>query len=449
MELLRRLKIINSMTEPELQERIELFRSNRQINPVIFNEEGVFVLSLYKVQRESPLFKKGEKNTIDSVSQRDDFFETVIFTENELDALEKYISFENFTLKKEIRDFAELQDVKKKNLSLTQNIPNDFNIDEVSFMDIKKYQNYLDHLAHVKMIKTKTSKIVKDKFDVINSANVNTSAIFSNVGYIVKGFEGKYIDLSKGDRTFIKNFMDDQIKSGAYKITMKETLPLYKESIKEIITIGNGLLELTNNKIKIRSFSRNILGTERKTLESCWQLYFEKYLRVMLMHYKEFYSQFIFKEMKGYEKESRPDFLAVDLYNNIDIIEIKTHRTILFRKEQGRDSYYPSHELNKSIFQLNKYMDLRSANIDTSKIDNKYTKSLIENEKIYRPRGILIISSQDHITSEKIDEDILVRLEKELKKLKTTYNNIDIILFDELLKNLENYVSYLEISLEK
>jgi hypothetical protein len=437
------------MTEPELQERIELFRSNRQINPVIFNEEGVFVLSLYKVQRESPLFKKGEKNTIDSVSQRDDFFETVIFTENELDALEKYISFENFTLKKEIRDFAELQDVKKKNLSLTQNIPNDFNIDEVSFMDIKKYQNYLDHLAHVKMIKTKTSKIVKDKFDVINSANVNTSAIFSNVGYIVKGFEGKYIDLSKGDRTFIKNFMDDQIKSGAYKITMKETLPLYKESIKEIITIGNGLLELTNNKIKIRSFSRNILGTERKTLESCWQLYFEKYLRVMLMHYKEFYSQFIFKEMKGYEKESRPDFLAVDLYNNIDIIEIKTHRTILFRKEQGRDSYYPSHELNKSIFQLNKYMDLRSANIDTSKIDNKYTKSLIENEKIYRPRGILIISSQDHITSEKIDEDILVRLEKELKKLKTTYNNIDIILFDELLKNLENYVSYLEISLEK
>ena len=169
----------------------------------------------------------------------------------------------------------------------------------------------------------------------------------------------------------------------------------------------------------------------------------------MLMHYKEFYSQFVFKEMKGYEKESRPDFLAVDLYNNIDIIEIKTHRTILFRKEQGRDSYYPSHELNKSIFQLNKYMDLRSANIDTSKIDNKYTKSLIENEKIYRPRGILIISSQDHITSEKIDEKILVRLEKELKKLKTTYNNIDIVLFDELLKNLENYVSYLEVSLEK
>lgn len=437
------------MTGTELKEKIELFKVNRQIDPVILNKSGVFVLNLYKVQRESPLFKKGEKNTIDSVSQRDDFFEAVIFTENELDTLEKYISFENFTLKREIKDFAELQDIKKKNLSLTQNIPDDFNIDEVSFIDIRKYQNYLDHLAHVKMIKAKTSKIVKDKFDVVNSANVNTSAIFSNVGYIVKGFEGKYLDLSKGDRTFIKNFMDDQIKSGVYKITMKETLPLYKESIKEIITIGNGLLELTNNKTKIKSFSRNILGIERKTLESCWQLYFEKYLRVMLMHYKEFYSQFVFKEMKGYEKESRPDFLAVDLYNNIDIIEIKTHRTILFRKEQGRDSYYPSHELNKSIFQLNKYMDLRSANIDTSKIENKYTKSLIENEKIYRPRGILIISSQDHITTEKIDEEILVRLEKEIKKLKTTYNNIDIVLFDELLKNLENYVSYLEISLEK
>jgi hypothetical protein len=170
-------------------------------------------------------------------------------------------------------------------------------------------------------------------------------------------------------------------------------------------------------------------------------------LAVLLMNYKEFYSQTVFKQMVGYDKEARPDFLAVDIYNNVDIIEIKTHRTILFRKESGRDSYYPSSELNKSVFQLNKYMDLRTNNIDTSKIKDEYTKSLIENDKIYRPRGILIVSSRDHITSDATDDELNSRLEKEIKKLKTTYSNIDIVLFDELIQNLENYVSYLEVSL--
>jgi hypothetical protein len=241
--------------------------------------------------------------------------------------------------------------------------------------------------------------------------------------------------------------MDDQIREGAYRLTISETLPLYKESIREIIKMGKELLTLSGNKTKLKSFSKNVLGEERKSLESCWQLYFDKYLRVLLMNYKEFYSQTVFKQMEGYDKETRPDFLAVDIYNNVDIIEIKTHRTILFRKETGRDSYYPSHDLNKSIFQLNKYMDLRMENINTSTIKDDYTKSLIENDKIYRPRGILIISSKDHITSEAADDELTARLEKEIKKLKTTYSNIDIILFDELIKNLENYVSYLEVSL--
>lgn len=438
----------NSMNRIDLNTKIELFKTNRNANPVIFDEKGIIVLKLYKVQRANPLFTEGARNTIDNVTERDDFFKQIIFNDSSLQEIEKYVSFENFTLKKELKDFAELQNIQNQYFSLINTLPKSFSVSEVSVVDTKKYNNYLDHLDVVKAIRTKTSKIVRDKFSKSSESDVNTSAIFSNVGYIVKGFEGKYINLSKGDRTFIKNFMDDQIKDGLYKITMKETLPLYKESIKEILKIGRELLKLTENKSSIKAFSRNTLGSERKTLESCWQLYFDKYLRVMLMNYKEFYPQSVFKKMEGYEKESRPDFLAVDLYNNIDIIEIKTHRTILFRKEQGRDSYYPSHDLNKSIFQLNKYLDLKSANIDTSKIENEYTKSLIDNDKIYRPRGILVISSLDHITSERTNDELSARLEKEIKKLKMTYNNIDVVLFDELIKNLENYVTYLEVSLE-
>jgi hypothetical protein len=436
------------MNRDELNTKIQIFKEHRNNDPIVYNQNGIIILKLYKVQRDNPLFTEGTRNTIDNVIERNDFCKQIIFNESVLPEIEKFISFDNFTIKKELKDFSELQNIKKPYFSLINNLPNFLNVNDVSVIDIRKYNNYLDHLSVVRSIRIKTSKIVRDKFDAINTTDVNTSAIFANVGYIVKGFEGKYLNLSKGDRTFIKNFMDDQIKDGAYKITMKETLPLYKQSIKEIIKIGKELLKLTENKATIKSFSRNVLGIERKSLESCWQLYFDKYLRVMLMNYKEFYPQSVFKEMEGYEKESRPDFLAVDIYNNIDIIEIKTHRTILFRKENGRDSYYPSHDLNKSIFQLNKYLDLKSSNIDTSKIEDEYTKSLIDNDKIYRPRGILVISSQDHITSDRTDDELSSRLEKEIKKLKTTYNNIDIILFDELIKNLDNYVNYIEVSLE-
>jgi len=432
-----------------LNEKIELFKKNRKEDPVVSRDNDVIILKLYNVQRSGSVFQDGERNTKDKVEQRSDYFETVIMDGNSLSIIDKYFSFENFTIKKELKAFAELQGIQKKHISFINDIPSEYSINDVAVIDIQKFDNYLDHLNKVKMIKTKTSKIVQDKFNVADTSEVNTSAIFANVGYIVKGFEGKYIALSKGDRTFIKNFMDEQIKAGAYHLTIKETLPLYKESIKEIIKMGKKLLELTGNKTMLKSFSKNVLGEERKSLESCWQLYFDRYLRILLMNYKEFYSQVVFKKMEGYEKETRPDFLAVDIYNNIDIIEIKTHRTILFRKEKNRDSYYPSSELNKSIFQLNKYMDLRSENIDTTKIENNYTRSLIENDKIYRPRGILIISSRDHITSGQTDDELTARLEKEIKKLKTTYSNIDIVLFDELIQNLENYVAYLDVSLDK
>lgn len=156
---------------------------------------------------------------------------------------EKYISFDNFTLKKELKEFAELQAIQNPYLSFINSIPAGYDIADITVIDMAKYDNYLDHLNKVKKIRTKTSKIVRDKFNATDSSDVDTSAIFANVGYVVKGFEGKYLTLSKADRTFIKNFMDDQIKEGAYKLTLSETLPLYKESIREIIKIGKELLD--------------------------------------------------------------------------------------------------------------------------------------------------------------------------------------------------------------
>ena len=437
------------MSEEQLREKINDFENNREYNPIFKEVGGIIVLNLYKLKREGTIYQEGIKNTKDIVEERKDYFTKVILDKGDLSDIEQYISFENFTITKNLNEFSELQNIRKSILSFTSNIPDGFQVIEVQIIDKNKYNNYLEHLQKVKLIRQKTNKIIKDKFTIYSNQNndVDTSAIFSNVGYIVKGFEGRYINLSRGDKTFIKNFMDGQIRDGAYKLTIKETIPFYKESIKEIINIGKEILQLTGNKNSIKKFSKKYFDKEIKSLESCWQTFFDKYLRVMLMNYKEFHSQSIFKNMVNYDKNCKPDFLAVDIYNNVDVIEIKTHKTILFRKENNRDSYYPSHDLNKSIFQLNKYMDLKTENIEVNNIKNEYVKSMIENDKIYRPRGILIISSQQHIVSEQTNDEITARLEKEIKKLKTTYNNIDIILFDELITNLENYIEYIDIEL--
>ncbi len=434
----------------DFKEYISIFQDNWNENPVEYNQDGIIVLKLYEIKRIDSIFQSGKRNIRDQINQRASFFQALIFDSNLIDFLKDYISLDNLTLTKELKKFAQLQKIENKYLSLTDRIPDGYSIEETTILNSKRYNAYREHLKKVKLINKKASDIVRDKFQTGEhgaDTTIDTSAIFANVGYIVKGFEGKYISLSKGDRTFVKNFMDDQIREGAYKLTIKETLPLYKEGIEEILKIGKELLSLNSNKTKIKKFSRKYLNEERKTLESCWQCYFDKYLRVLLMNYKEFYPQVVFKPLPGYEKDARPDFLAVDIYNNVDVIEIKHHRAILLRKEKGRDSYYPSNELNKAVFQLSKYIDLKTENIEINSIKNEYTKSLIEHEKIYRPRGILIISSRDHIISENTNDLLTSRLEKEIKKLKTTYTNIDIILFDELLINLQNYVDYLDIML--
>ena len=309
------------------------------------------------------------------------------------------------------------------------------------------YEQYLENLNNKRKISDKLTAIVYDKFSInkkIRSAD--TSSLFSNLGYIIKGRECHYLELSKGDRTFIKTFIFNQIHNNYFNLKLIEAFPMFKEDIKNIVDIGEKLLELNDNENSALAFSRKYLNIERKTLESCWQYYFEKYLKIFFMGYKKFYSQQTFKQMIGYEKESRPDFLAVDLYNNIDVIEIKHHKTVLFKKEKGRDSYYPSHELNKSIFQLNKYLDLKSNLINTSRVKDKFLKSIIEDDRIYRPRGILIISSKNYIVDDNIKEEVLIRLEKEIQKLKTTYTNIDIVLFDELIESLKNYLQFMELS---
>lgn len=234
-----------------------------------------------------------------------------------------------------------------------------------------EYDNYIKHLDMKLRINRKIGNIINNRFGIDNNGNASTRAILSNLGYLIKDYEGKYLELSSDDKTFFNSFLKNQIDTGSFSLKVYETLPMYREGIREIVNIAKELMKINTIKGKqVENFSSKYLGKSRKTLEGCWQLFFEKYLRVFLMGYKYFYGQMVFKKSEDYDTENRPDFLGIDLYNNIDIIEIKHHRTLLLNKEKNRNSFYPSHELNKSVFQLNKYLDLYRSLIDTTRIND-------------------------------------------------------------------------------
>jgi hypothetical protein len=433
-----------SSTYPKNYEFIIDYISRKNTSPIRFQNEDVVVLKRYYRQR----------TLID---------DQVTFNYVPYEANPKYIVFprKNFNLNV-LKDIFDIQHCTFENKWINylklKNVNNEFvNISNANIRDFfdafhvntEEFINYLENIKIRNTINRKLTSIVNDRFRVRKEkVSPTTNAIFSNIGYLIKDYEGKYLDMSVGDKTFLRKFFSDRIIDGTFVLTLTETFPLYKEEIKDIIKKGRILISLDNNKSKIKSTSLKVLGATRKTLESCWQVYFEKYLKLFFMSYKFFAPQASFKRLEGYLQETRPDFLAIDLYNNIDVIEIKHHRTPLFVYEEGRDSIYPSSELTKSIYQLTKYLDLNSDYIKIESIKDDYVRDLFKNKKLYRPKGVLIVSSRNFILSD-MDDRSIIRIEKEIKKLKSTYNNVDILLFDELLESLEKYVEKMELTFNK
>lgn len=429
-------------------EFIRDFKNNYKMDPIHQQSDKWIIVKLYETDSSVKTYETRTVESKKTIRERTvnprfivlplDFNETKI-------KIKDLINKSNLYISPALANYIKLQDIRDEYLLVDGSLKPDY-INQKPF-NISMYANYLKHRSFRNNINLKLNKIIKHKFSLAQTGKPNTSAILSNVGYIIKDKEDSYLELSRNDYSFIQSFMNKMIRSGGYKLKITESLPLYKEDISKIIEIGRKILKLSNNIKSIKKLSKDELESQRNSLEGVWQLYFEKYLRLFFMKYRAFYSKTVFKPMVGYEKSSIPDFLAVDMYNNIDIIEIKRHDTPLFRKEKGRDSIYPSHDLNKSVFQLNKYLDLTADLIDIEKINDAYTKSLITNNKLYRPRGILIISSMKHIGSKALTVNESIRFEKEIKKLKTTYSNIEIVLFDELIDSLELYLNEIELSI--
>jgi len=215
-----------------------------------------------------------------------------------------------------------------------------------------------------------------------------------------------------------------------------------KEQLKEIIDLGRKILNLKSTNIKTKT-AKNLIkkiekdGRKIRQLENVWQKYFEKYLLYLIFSYQKIYPKI---ELSVNLEKRYPDFIGINHYGGVDIIEIKTHLKSALSKDKSHKNYAFSSELSKAIIQTINYMDALIHEKIRKKKEREDIKGKILEGNIYRPRGIIIISSYKYLASGVDIESIeFKKVIRDFTKLRNGLNNIQILTFDEILNMADNY----------
>jgi len=285
--------------------------------------------------------------------------------------------------------------------------------------------------------KTKgTTSVIKGDFDFIvhrfNLATKNTKEDFQ-----------KYLD--KNDIKSLSDLLDKMIRKEVFEEEYLRRLDNYfvKEKLEDALAIGKKILSIKTDSVKsveIKILLKNIFKEDIGQLETVWQKYFEKYLLYLFFSYKKIVPKVELKNLNNLDKQY-PDFIGVNHYDGVDIIEIKTHLKNILVWDNSHKNFAFSPEMSKALIQTINYMDAIS---DHEFKKTKEKKSLLEylnvDENLCRPRGIIIISSIDKICKSKLTEEQKSRLKKDFTKLRNSIHNIQIFTFNEILEIAEKYI---------
>lgn len=123
-----------------------------------------------------------------------------------------------------------------------------------------------------------------------------------------------------------------------------------------------------------------------------------------------------------------PDFMLVDVFNYIDIFEIKKPSTNLLKLDESRNNYFWDNEISKAISQVENYINSLSTHGANFSQEIRKIKGL--DVSVVRPRGVIIAGIRSQLKNEKMKDDF--------RLLRNSLSNIDVILFDDFLDRLKN-----------
>ena len=156
-----------------------------------------------------------------------------------------------------------------------------------------------------------------------------------------------------------------------------------------------------------------------------WQEFLSEYILVL----RNTYGEVLEKESVSIQGKY-PDFMLLDPYSYLDIYEIKKPTTNLLKYDKSRDNYYWDIDMVKAISQVENYLDQVQRNSDTLMTDIGKNKGIDVN--IVRPKGYIVAGTRGQLKGPKMTNDFRI--------LSEALKNTDVILYDDLLKNLESFV---------
>ena len=141
--------------------------------------------------------------------------------------------------------------------------------------------------------------------------------------------------------------------------------------------------------------------------------------------------------IEGMDKFDKiPDFILIDSYGALDVLEIKKPDKNILRNRMYRNNYAPSHELSGAALQVEKYIVcmLRDA-VSIERNPPEKIKSKIGDKRLHviNPRG-MIIMGRSH--------DLEEQQRSDLEIIRRHYMHItDIITYDDLLERIDSIIN--------
>lgn len=226
-------------------------------------------------------------------------------------------------------------------------------------------------------------------------------------------------NLGEDDKEKLAEFIPDYLSQVSGSLRSRKKLEVVFESL----TAGR---KVFLEKV-VRDFRKKLDGG--RTTEATWQKFLSEYILMLRTNYGEVL-----------EKESVslagkfPDFMLIDPYSYLDIYEIKTPATELLKYDSSRSNYYWSSELSKATAQVENY--LHQVQRHSASLAEDIRKSKGIEVSIVRPRGYIVAGTRAQLTNDKISDDFRI--------LSDSLKNVDVILYDDLLTNLETFVDRLK-----
>lgn len=253
------------------------------------------------------------------------------------------------------------------------------------------------------------------------------------------------IEFTKKDKQIIAKAIPKLIKDGDIKISLKDVTDINKDRLLDIVKLGRDLLAKERGVEKRLGISREFIGKEY-----AWQKYFEMYGSYLLFGSIEesIPESWLRISSDLRNKDSRLDLLTINRYGFLDIVELKRSDEYLFKLDESHDNIVPTSKLSTAISQVNNYLMLMPHDPENSELikgAESATGMLVigSDDYLMKPDAIKKYASDNNISISLVKK----KIRKALRDLNYSYAHIQIVLYDELLDNLERFINQMKIEI--